>query len=106
MGWYNLIGDDMGSKSLKIKHRTEDEKKYLKNRLKTIEGQIRGISQMIDDNRYCDDVLIQISAVNKSLKSLGNEVLKGHLKTCVVNNIKENNLDIIDEVMSLIKKLD
>ena len=90
----------------KIKHRTDEEKKYLKNRLKTIEGQIRGISQMIDDERYCNDILIQISAVNKSLKSLGNEVLKVHLTTCVVDNIKDNNLEIIDEVMSLIKKLD
>ena len=90
----------------KKKHRTDVEKKYLKNRLKTIEGQIRGISQMIDDDRYCNDILIQISAVNKSLKSLGNEVLKVHLTTCVVDNIKDNNLEIIDEVMSLIKKLD
>ena len=56
----------------RTKHRTEEDKKYLKNRLKTIEGQVRGISGMIDEDRYCDDILIQISAINNSLKSLGN----------------------------------
>lgn len=89
----------------KSKHRTEEEKKYLKKRLKTIEGQIRGISGMIDNDRYCDDVLIQISAVNKSLKSLATEMLKGHLSTCVVTDIQNNNLEVIEEVMDLIGRL-
>lgn len=90
----------------KSKHRTELEKKKLQTRLKTIEGQVRGISQMIEDDRYCDDVLIQISAVNKSLKSVANEILKSHLSTCVVKDIKNNELEIIDEVMDLIRRLD
>ncbi len=90
----------------KTKHRTEEEKKYLKKRLSTIEGQVRGIIGMIDEDRYCDEVFIQISAVSKALKSLANEILKIHLSTCVVEDIKENKLDIIDEVMDLIKKLD
>ncbi len=90
---------------MKYKYRTEDEKNYLKNRLNKIEGQVRGINKMIDDDRYCDEILIQISAINNSLKSLGNIILKNHLSTCVVNNIKDNNLEIIDEVMNLINKL-
>ena len=89
----------------KIKNRTTNEKKYLQNRLKTIEGQVRGVSQMIDDNRYCNDILIQISAINKSLKSLGNEILKIHLSSCVVDEIKSDHLEIIDEVMHLFKSL-
>lgn len=92
-------------KCARTKHRTDEEKKYLKKRLKTIEGQIRGISGMIDDDRYCDDVLIQISAVNKSLKSLGNEMLKGHLSTCVVEDIKNDKLEVIEDVMDLIGRL-
>ncbi len=92
-------------KDIKIKNRTNDEKKYLDTRLKIIEGQIKGIRNMIDSDRYCSDVLIQISAVSNSLKSLGGEILKNHLSTCVVDEIKNNNLDIIDEVMELIKKL-
>lgn len=89
----------------KSKHRTEEEKKKLIKRLNIIEGQVKGIKQMIDDERYCQDILIQISAVDKSLKSLGNEILKSHLSTCVVNDLKNNNLEIIDEIISLFDKL-
>ena len=91
---------------IKTKKRTLEEKNYLKKRLKTIEGQVRGIIGMIDDDRYCDDILIQISAVNKSLKSLGSELLKNHLSTCVIQDIKDDKLETIDEVMELIKRLD
>ncbi len=86
-------------------HRAEEEKKKLINRLNIIEGQVRGIKQMITDDRYCDDVLVQIAAVNQSLKSLGNYVLENHLKTCVTREIQKGNLDILEEVMKLIKKL-
>ena len=91
----------------KIKHtyRKEEEKKELIKRLNIIEGQIRGISQMIKDDRYCDDVLIQISAASKALKSLGNNILLKHLKGCVVDDIQKGNLEIIEDVMVLIKKL-
>ena len=88
------------------KHRTEEEKKYIKKRLKLIEGQVRGISNMIDEDRYCDEVLIQVSAINKSLKSLATKILKSHLETCVVEDIKEGNTEIIDEVIELFKRLD
>ena len=90
----------------KSKHRTEEEKKSLINRLNKIEGQVRGVKQMIENDRYCNDVLIQVSAIDKSLKSMAKEVLKNHLSTCVVDDIKNDNLEVIDEVMDLIKKLD
>ncbi len=89
----------------KTKYRTEEEKKHLIKRLKIIEGQVRGVNQMIEDNRYCDDILIQISAITESLKSLGNEILKNHLSTCMVEDIQNNKLDVIDEVMDLFKRL-
>lgn len=92
-------------KCTRSKHRTEDEKANLTRRLKIIEGQVRGIRQMIEDDRYCDDVLIQISAINQSLKSLGNEILKNHLATCVVEDIQNNKLEVIDDVMQLFRKL-
>ena len=95
----------MENKCTRLKHRTEEEKKNLMKRLRIIEGQVRGISQMIEDDRYCDDILIQISAVNKSLKSLGNQMLKSHISTCVVEDIKEDNLDVIDDVMNLFEML-
>ena len=87
------------------KHRTNEEKNYLIKRLNVIEGQVKGIKQMITDDRYCDDVLIQISAINKSLKSLGNEILKSHLSTCVVEDIKNDKLEVIDDVIDLFGKL-
>ena len=89
----------------KSKHRTEEEKKKLTRRLKIIEGQVRGITQMIAEDRYCADVLIQISAVEQSLKKLGTEMLRSHISTCVTKDIQDNHLEVIDEVMNLIGRL-
>ena len=88
------------------KHRTIEEKKYLSTRLNTIEGQIRGVSKMVEEDKYCRDILIQLLAINKSIKSLSIDILKGHLSTCVVDDIKNDKLDVIDEVMDLICRLD
>ena len=87
------------------KHRTDDEKKYIKRRLNTIEGQVRGVSKMIDDDKYCNDILTQLLAINKSIKSLSTEILKGHISTCVVDDIKNNKLEMSDEVMELMGRL-
>ena len=91
--------------NMKSTHRTEEEKKSLTKRLNIIEGQVRGINQMIADDRYCDDVLIQIAAACKSLQTLGNSILESHLKTCVAYEIQMGNLDILEDVIKLIKKL-
>ena len=93
------------NKDRKSTHRTEEEKVKLTKRLNIIEGQVRGINQMIANDRYCGDILIQIAAVNKSLQTIGNSILENHIKTCVVRDIKNGNLDILEEVMQLIKKL-
>ena len=89
----------------KSTHRTEEEKKKLMKRLNIIEGQIRGIKQMIDNDRYCAEILIQLSAINKSLESVENSILESHIKSCVLNEIQSGNTDIIDEVMELFKRL-
>lgn len=89
----------------KSTHRSAEEKKYLKVRLNTIEGQVRGISKMIEEDKYCADVLTQLLAVNKSIKALSNDILKSHLSTCVADDIKCDNMDSIDEVMDLIRRL-
>lgn len=57
-------------------HRTETEKNYLETRLKTIEGQVRGVAKMVAEDKYCNDILIQLLAINKSLKSLNKKILK------------------------------
>lgn len=92
-------------KEKKIKNRSYTEKELLIKRINKIEGQARGIKKMIENDRYCGDILIQISAIDKSLKSLGNIMLKSHLKSCVVEEIKKDNLEILDEVSNLIKQL-
>lgn len=87
------------------KHRTCEEKKSLIKRLNVIDGQVKGIIKMIDEDRYCEEILTQISAVNHSLKSIGNEVLKSHLKTCVINDVNNGNLDVFDDVVDLFDRL-
>ncbi len=89
----------------KIKERSEDEKRLLINRLNRIEGQIRGIRKMVEDDKYCPDILVQASAVSSAIRSFERELLQIHLKTCVVNDIKEGRDDIIDELCATLEKL-
>ncbi len=89
----------------KAKHMTCEEKQNIIKRLNVIEGQVRGIKQMIDDDRFCDEVLTQVSAVSRSLKSIGNLLLKKHMETCVVNDLNEGNTDAIDDLLDMIDKL-
>ena len=89
----------------KAKPMNDLEKYNLIKRLNVIEGQVRGIKQMIENDRLCDEVLTQVSAVNHSLKSIGNVLLKNHLATCVINDLNAGNMDIIDDVVDLFDKL-
>ena len=88
----------------KVTKRSENEKKIIKNRLNRIEGQVRGVKKMIEDDRYCDDVLIQLSAIDKSVKSLANHILENHMQTCVLNDLEKGNYEIIDEVINLFRR--
>lgn len=89
---------------MKSTHRTEEEKQYIKKRLNIIEGQIKGIKQMIDDDRYCDDVLTQLLATNKAIESLENVILESHLEKCIKRQIQEGKPEVTDEIMGLFKK--
>ncbi len=89
----------------KSTHRTDEEKKDLKKRMNIIEGQIRGVKQMIEDDRYCSDVLMQLSAIGKAVESLENLILTSHIENCVVYEIQSGNLEIVDEMMELIKRI-
>ncbi len=77
----------------------------LQNRLNRVIGQLNGIKNMIDDNRYCGDILIQIAAAESALQNIGYIILKEHMDTCVTEEIKNGNAEIIDEAFELIKKL-
>lgn len=85
--------------------RGDKELKLLKNRISRIIGQLNGIGKMLDDNRYCGDILTQIAAAESALKSVGYIVLEEHMKTCVVEQVQNGNTEIMDEAMELMKKL-
>ncbi len=89
----------------KNKVRNDEELKLLKNRLNRIIGQLGGISKMLDDNRYCGDILTQIAAAESALQNVGYIILQTHLKTCVSDGIKDGDSEILDEAIELIKKL-
>lgn len=89
----------------KHKERQEKEKKDLMNRLKRIEGQVRGIENMLEKDAYCTDVLMQVSAVTSALNSFNKVLLANHVKTCVADNIRQGNDEVIDELVSLLQKL-
>lgn len=90
-----------------LKHtpRSEAQKKQLQNRLSRMAGQLNGISRMLEENRYCGDILIQISAVESALQSFGYLVLQEHLETCVVEEVQKGNGQIMEETIELVKKL-
>lgn len=89
----------------KTKHRDISQKQNLITRLNRVSGQINGIKQMIEDDRYCSDVIIQVQAAVSALKQVANIILDEHMHSCVVNNIQDGNIEIVDEVVSLFKKL-
>ena len=90
---------------MKSTPRSEESQKLLQNRLNRMIGQLGGIKNMIDDNRYCGDILTQIAAVESALQNFGYIILQDHLETCVTDEIKNESDTIIDETIDLIKKL-
>ena len=90
----------------KKKHRDDLEVKSLLNRLSRIEGQVRGIKKMVENETYCTDILTQVSAIQSALNAFNKELLSNHIKTCVVDGIKNENEDeVIDELLVTLKKL-
>lgn len=86
-------------------HHSNEFKKGMKNRMNRIEGQIRGINRLIQEDVYCDDILNQIAAVQSALVSAGEVLLDAHIKSCIVENIQAGRLEAVDELMLTIKKL-
>ncbi|APC49011.1 metal-sensing transcriptional repressor [Virgibacillus halodenitrificans] len=87
-----------------IRPRSEDEKSAVINRLKRIEGQVRGIQKMVEEDRYCIDVLVQINAIQAALKKVGFSITERHTKHCVSHAIKEGEgNEAIEELMEVLK---
>jgi DNA-binding FrmR family transcriptional regulator len=88
----------------KLKVRKQEEKKQIISRLNRLEGQIKGVKKMIEEDRYCNDVLIQLSAIDKAIKSLANLVLDSHMHTCLIERVNSGDYEAIDEVVDLFKR--
>ncbi len=87
------------------KQRSPEEYKDLMNRLNRIEGQVRGIKKMVENDVYCPDILIQVSAVNAALNSFSKELLGNHIRTCVADDIRSGNDAAIEELVGVLQKM-
>jgi len=87
------------------KERSEKEYKDLINRLSRIEGQIRGIKRMLDEDCYCPDIITQVAAANAALNSFNKVLLANHIKTCVADDIRAGRDETIDELLNTLQKL-
>ena len=89
----------------RTKERSPEEYRALMNRLKKIEGQVRGTERMLDESAYCPDILIQVSAVNQALNSFSKVLLAEHIRTCVADDIRAGKDETIDELVNVLQKL-
>ena len=89
----------------RTKARSEEEKKDLLNRLKRIEGQVRGLQGMVEKDVYCTDVLTQVAAVTAALNSFSRLLLSNHIHTCVADELRNGHDAVVDELMALLQKL-
>ena len=76
----------------------------LQKRLNRAVGQLNGVSKMIDENRYCGDVLVQLAAVQSAVRSISVIVMQNHLETCMVEQIQQGNTEVVEEMMQLLKR--
>lgn len=89
----------------KVKHREGDESRALIARLNRIEGQIRGIKNMVEEDRYCIDIINQVAAVSAAINSFNKVLLSAHIKSCVVEDIQEGNREMVDELCDTLHRL-
>ena len=89
----------------RVKHRSEKERKDLITRLSRIEGQVRGIKSMVEEERYCVDILNQVSAIQAALNGFSKELLANHIHSCVVGDIRAGKDEVVDELCETIKKM-
>ena len=89
----------------KTKERSLKEYKNLQNRLKRIEGQVRGLEKMLDENAYCIDIMNQVAAVNSALNSFNRVLMENHIRTCITRDIREDNEESVEELLKTLQKL-
>ena len=97
--------EDMSNCCCQKKVRSDKEIKDLMNRLNRIEGQIRGIKRMLEEDAYCIDIINQVSAANCALNSFTKVILANHIKSCVAEDVKEGSEEKLDELVKTLQKL-
>ena len=98
------VGSDEGRKAIAVDPEIKDKNM---TRLRRIEGQIRGLQKMVEEERYCADVLTQISSVHEALRSVARELMRNHLKHCATSAIKagdESADAMYDELVEMMYK--
>lgn len=98
-------GDRMHECCQKKKLRTPEERQALINRLNRIEGQIRGLRRMLEEDAYCPDVLVQASAASAAIGAFSRELLEAHIRTCVVEGVRSGDEAVIDELMQTLHRM-
>ncbi|MBQ4088327.1 MAG: metal-sensing transcriptional repressor [Clostridia bacterium] len=89
----------------RTKHREDDEYRLLINRLNRIEGQVRGVKKMVENEAYCTDILTQVSAIQAALNAFNRELLANHIRSCVADDIRSGKDETIDELVQTLQKL-
>ena len=100
-----MCDNDCAACAKRTKKRSEKEQKDLLNRLKRIEGQVRGVENMLENDAYCPDILIQVSAVTNALNSFSTKLLAAHIRSCVADDIRAGKDESIDELVEVLQKL-
>ena len=88
----------------RTKQRPEEELRALKNRLSRIEGQIRGLRAMVEKDAYCPDILTQASAASAALGGFAKTLLSEHIRTCVVEDVRQGNDEKLTELLDIMQK--
>lgn len=101
----NRIPDEIDITQCRKSHHPAAVKKDLTTRLNRIEGQIRGIKRMIEEDTYCDDVITQLSATQSALNSVAKILVDGHVRSCVVNRLQDGDTEVVDELITTLQKL-
>ena len=89
----------------KTKQRSQEEYQALINRLNRIEGQVRGVKNMVQNDAYCTDILTQVSAINAALNVFNRELLSQHIQSCVVEDIRAGKAETVTELIDTLRKI-
>ena len=98
-------GGEISDVEARVRTRTDEEYKKLFNRLNRIEGQIRGVKSMLENDAYCTDIVLQVSAINAALNSFNRQLLAEHIRTCVADDIRNGKNDTIEDLVNTVTRL-